>query len=524
VVLFTEHYRSSEFCLCELGAAWGLDKSIIPLMAPSFAGAAPSSLPRELQAILLNNEVALDSVCGPLKDTNFSVPVWNAAKRRFLLHVENQPSEPIIPPSPGRPPEAKPRVYPTSQSSEFHAAIEVKLRKAEKIVMIGTGLAILKQRPLLENLKARATRGECSVEIFLGDRASPAVEARMAEEELLDRRVGVPAGVRPEEIYEDLRSVGPKLKLYLFTHYPTFALIIADGEYFTYPYGYATLGNFSPVHRYSREAACDAPFIEFLQKQYELIKDAALEAAPTFHIRRSPQRLSASERENLVPLAVYYIPPADSDFYRFGTKVLGFDIHSGEPCKSMLPAEMAGAAQPFGFHLTICDALFFANQAEFKNAAAQTAVLARQFKSFSLSKLKVKEKTPDQHSIAITVEDHTGSLEAIHCELVHRVYRRASASNYSLGLSQATRDQEVDRAKLMIRRYKAPYILLSYRPHFTLASNVDAASISSQAANLHKMLATYVPTFSVKVEELCIVTKNKESWSIVEKIPLVSAD
>jgi hypothetical protein len=60
--------------------------------------------------------------------------------------------------------------------------------------------------------------------------------------------------------------------------------------------------------------------------------------------------------------AVYFVPKAKSDFHRFGSSILGYDVRAGRPApmlpqfKQLLPdfeESWVTRARPYGFHLTI---------------------------------------------------------------------------------------------------------------------------------------------------------------------------
>src|SRR2546421_11025417 len=64
--------------------------------------------------------------------------------------------------------------------------------------------------------------------------------------------------------------------------------------------------------------------------------------------------------------AVYYIPQHDDPFYRLGTQILGYDVRTRSSV--MLPSDIREAlgqwdeawttvSRPYGFHLTISDAI-----------------------------------------------------------------------------------------------------------------------------------------------------------------------
>lgn len=65
--------------------------------------------------------------------------------------------------------------------------------------------------------------------------------------------------------------------------------------------------------------------------------------------------------------AFYYIPPTDSDFYRLGSEVLGYDVRSGQELEpthlpdelQTIPKTWTRDARDFGFHMTLTEALTY---------------------------------------------------------------------------------------------------------------------------------------------------------------------
>ena len=65
--------------------------------------------------------------------------------------------------------------------------------------------------------------------------------------------------------------------------------------------------------------------------------------------------------------AFYYIPPAESDFYKLGSEVFGYDIRAGETLEpnhlpdelKTIPKAWTRSARDFGFHMTITEALTY---------------------------------------------------------------------------------------------------------------------------------------------------------------------
>lgn len=233
---------------------------------------------------------------------------------------------------------------------------------------------------------------------------------------------------------------------------------------------------------------------------------------------RGPNGINVSK---LYPLAVYIVPPKGSAFYEFGTQVLGYDVRDGK----LLPSpwqEYVGNARDFGFHLTVCDVLYFCSEAHAKMAKAAVEFVASGFKPFEITNLRLKVQFPGPLSLAIVGDDLSGSLEALHSELVHHVYRRAVASNYSLKLASLDRDPHIERARLMIERYKAPYILQRYYPHFTLLNYLPKEKQPEVYKALENHFANLVPERTLRVEKLALMIRPAADapWKIEREIRL----
>ena len=155
-------------------------------------------------------------------------------------------------------------------------------------------------------------------------------------------------------------------------------------------------------------------------------------------------------------------------------------------------------------------------------AKAEIAFLAEQFRPFEVTELQIASDFPDAHSLAIVMKDPSGRLEALHCELVHRVYRRAIASNYSLGLAKVARDRDTKRARLMIELYRAPYILQRYQPHFTLLTQVPDGERAQVAEELESAFSENVERRTVRIERLAIMVRPSPGapWEIEREVKL----
>jgi len=417
-----------------------------------------------------------------------------------------------------------PRIFAQSDSAEFRTTVEQLMRKARRIVLIGTGLNILQRDTFAMEVMGKAKEGDCRLEVYLADPTSPAVQNRLIEEE--SGKIKPPVGqagllqrlatfLRMWSDHEEPDTAIIKL----FTHYPTFALIIIDDEYFVYPYGYATLGNFSPVLWFSKKNKADQAIVDFLDAHYQLEKAAAVDAADVLNYR--VQRHGPAPLERLQAFALYFIPPGKSSFYRFGSDVLGYDIRDRQPTLSPWQEEV-GQARDFGFHLTICDALYFLNAAELRSIWEEVEYIATQLKPFSLTGFRLEPGFPTPNSVAVTLDDPSGSLELLHHELVHRVCRRAIESNYTLGLAKAREGAVSKRGELMLKWYKAPYVLQKFRPHFTLLTNLSLDTREEAIAKMTGAFESQVGERELRVERLAIMGQREpgKPWRIEKEVDL----
>lgn len=399
------------------------------------------------------------------------------------------------------------RIFAQSESAEFQTYLQGLMLDAKSVKLSGVGLNIIQRDVFATKLLKNGAEGLCEIEILLSDPFSPAVEMRLIEEERgkIKPPIGRDGLIRRIEtlllMWRDLAQPD-NVKIKLTVNYLTFALMIVDSEYFVYPYGYANLGNFSPVFRFSQKEPADKEIIAFLDEHYDRLSNDALDAEAVMQVRSN----KPPDIETLHPFALYVIPARNTEIYEFGTKVLGYDIYQKEAVAS--PWEgMIGAARQFGFHLTLCDALYFLNESEVKTAIAEVRFLLRDFKPFNLTNLRVEKAFPDATSISVAMDESSGQLEALHHELVHRINRRAAASYYTLGLTRPVRDKDDRRAQFMIKRYLSPYILNRFTPHFTLLNNVPPDDQEQTCQAIEQLFADQVRDRTIRVDKVAIMSR-----------------
>jgi hypothetical protein len=413
------------------------------------------------------------------------------------------------------------QLFARSDSTEFAQRFESLARQADRIVLIGTGINILQRDPLLLDLLERVVQRKCTLEIYLANPFSRQVQSRLIEEEI--GNIKPPVGrqgliQRLETMLEKQKELGdpPNFSLQVFSNYPTLAMFIIDTEYFLYPYGYTLLGNLSPVMQFSRNRPGDRPMIDFMEGQYQRIKAGSVDARLVMDVHH--RRKVATER--LVPFAAYLIPPAESALYRFGSEVLGYDVHENRQIASPF-ALWVGDAGDFGFHVTVADALYMYSQRDVDLLQKEIEFLLQGLPPIPL-KLTLSEGFPNRSSVSLTLENENGVLEYLHHELVSCCYRTAAGSNYDLGLVSTDRGGASERTRLMIQHYHAPYVLSSFRPHFTLLTNLPAEDAGRRKLleQLRQMYEERVPEQEIELHELYLMRRPQPNrpWQVAREL------
>jgi hypothetical protein len=308
------------------------------------------------------------------------------------------------------------------------------------------------------------------------------------------------------------------VRIRLFTHYPTFALIVLDhNQYFFYPYGFSTLGNFSPIICFTRERGADDSAIQFFDQQMQLVSERAY---PAELLLKEPKH-NQKYLQELHPFALYVIPRENTPLYEIGSQVLGYDIRCTRNTEKCPWPNYVGIANNYGFHVTICDVLYFASSAEIDYAVEEVRFILKEFHPFFLDQLRVASGVPDGNSVSLVFEEKSGALEALHTECVFRVYRRAICSNYSSRVEEPLRDGLYQRAEMMIERYHAPYILREYKPHFTLLTKVPADKMQGITDQLNDQLCAKLQDRLI-VDSMCVLTKSlgDAKWRIRSELYL----
>lgn len=415
--------------------------------------------------------------------------------------------------------------FPRSQHPLFFSEVESMLPSAKKMIFIATGLNLIWEKNIVDILIKRAQDKQVSITICLANPLSPHIEDRLIEEQMHNEPIPINLETNLKALVQKIINAGSpaNFQVRLFNNYPTFATLIFDNEIYTYPYAYQKVGMDSPIFHFKNDGSPVSNF--YISNAERVVRDSI--SASEFISSRGDRSFFS---ENWIAAAVYIIPSEHSQFYKFGSEIIGFDIRNNILIKNntfkILNLESSiGEAQSYGFHATLSDALFFASQSDIDRVTAEIASLAENIKPFNLSEFKLNEKFREAGDIVITCSDLTGTTEILHHELINRVYKMSISSVY---LSNATTKSKTlikdERTNLMLKHFGAPYILGEFKLHFTLCSNTPTNE--TKRIELFNKLQYFfnknVSTNSISVNDICLLTKRKgdQRWKIERCFPL----
>lgn len=213
----------------------------------------------------------------------------------------------------------------------------------------------------------------------------------------------------------------------------------------------------------------------------------------------------------MIQFAIYYIP-SDLSFYNKGTKVVGYEINSGEKVSGFFN----NTSNIFGFHLTLTDVVGI--DVNKFNTAIRRAELIFKFPYFRNIKLKKNkiDYMPNADVLAIQYKK-SFRLLLLHVLLVIFVQKLGTVSPHAHTAGRLTSIQ-----KIKMRIFLSPYIFNDFFPHITLVSNPTPGSHDHIKNSLTQLFDDHQGIFmdhiSVVTKQECLSARGGGRFSIYKKI------
>ncbi|HLZ62075.1 MAG TPA: DUF1045 domain-containing protein [Ktedonosporobacter sp.] len=225
--------------------------------------------------------------------------------------------------------------------------------------------------------------------------------------------------------------------------------------------------------------------------------------------------------------AVYYIPPAIDPCYQLGTQILGYDVRTQRSVE--MPPDLqeyfgqfhtgwTAESQPFGFHLTISDALD-CNWATIPLVERELGDLLACFQPTTLFTLQRRDDhavgiwgKPGRHTLVLLYEPNE-YLRMLHTLITARINPLANGSGYlQRYLSHPERELPAHKVQ-QLRLFYSPTVLDNWYPHFTLLNPYTEEDVAEMAARLAQRFEPYK---QFTLHSVCLLVQRDEEarWQI----------
>jgi Protein of unknown function (DUF1045) len=207
--------------------------------------------------------------------------------------------------------------------------------------------------------------------------------------------------------------------------------------------------------------------------------------------------------------AIYFLPARDSDLYRFGSSVLGYDCYTGD--EVTCPQELAGDAEAwrrltedprrYGFHATL--------KAPFHlwPACTETALIDA-VQSFAASGHAIPPVAPIIETLsgfaAVLPRHPEASLDALaaHCTTAFDRFRAPiSPQERARRLATPLSQDQIDH----LDRWGYPYVFAHFRFHMTLTGRLAVETRAATVASLRKCFERLCGYRPIPIDRLALL-------------------
>jgi hypothetical protein len=230
--------------------------------------------------------------------------------------------------------------------------------------------------------------------------------------------------------------------------------------------------------------------------------------------------------------AVYFAPKPDSSFYEFGSQILGYDLRARRSVQmsSGLKQELGQIedawvrdARPYGFHLTICDALD-CDLSTIPVVESRLSELLGCFGHDTEFKLSRRNEEPvaiwgsaGAHPIVLRYDPNL-SLAMLHALLVGCINPLGRGTGYLRDYLTGKREFEQSKAR-KIRVFSSHTILDYWAPHFTLLNPYSGPNAERLASALDRLSEKFQELI---VDSVCLLVQEDDgaNWFIYREFVL----
>jgi hypothetical protein len=208
--------------------------------------------------------------------------------------------------------------------------------------------------------------------------------------------------------------------------------------------------------------------------------------------------------------AVYFMPAADSDLYRFGSAVLQYDGYSGRPvsppeeCAADAWLEATEEPRRYGFHATLKAPFYLA-------PSCTEAQLVSAFQSFAALGRKTSVIEPEIATLSgftalVPVHaDPAVDALAADCTTIFDAFRAPmSARERARRLASGLNPSQIAN----LDRWGYAYLFTDFRFHMTLTGRIEAGLRDEMVATLRRAFQRMHGARSIAIDRLALVKQD----------------
>jgi hypothetical protein len=233
--------------------------------------------------------------------------------------------------------------------------------------------------------------------------------------------------------------------------------------------------------------------------------------------------------------AVYFIPEKDDKFYQLGSSILGYDVRRKRKHETVHPElsesgplkdEWFSSARPYGFHLTIGDAIDFepGDIAKIEQALSNLLGCFDPAHKFILTQRKDEVIAIWNKETFVLRYDANDHLKILHALVSACINPLGNGSGYLVSYLRDRQDCESEPFRTnRILNFYSPTVFDSYRPHFTLVNPYTGHSHYELKLNLTSLFDEFS---KIVIHSICLLVqlKDDENWQIYREYNLQHMD
>lgn len=221
--------------------------------------------------------------------------------------------------------------------------------------------------------------------------------------------------------------------------------------------------------------------------------------------------------------AVYYIPQTDDAFYQMGTSLLGYDVRARQVVAASSQFDdvrdtWTAVCRPYGFHLTICEAL----DCQWTTIPRVEQELADLLRCFDPARPFLLERKDDQpvgiwgeetsKSLVLLYEPNV-SLRLLHAVFVARLTPLGTGSDYLRRYLTISQRDLLAHQVQQVRLFSSSTVLENWYPHFTIFNPYTGDDAVAMASHLAQLFQSYR---QLTVQTICLLIQedNGANWQI----------